>query len=142
VLRERVAPGKLTVDALSPAGDCVPEEFKREVERHLTSNETEQWEMLYFKVCKSQLAVIEQVLEIAPLMLGGQKARSYCLKMICADFPAGAIHSRGEHSELGERNVGVRPRIARKMDPLLNPAASTHAWIHHAFRPSTISRSL
>jgi hypothetical protein len=46
--------------------------------------------MLYFKVYKSQLAVIEQALEIASLMLGGQKARSYCLEMICADFRAGA----------------------------------------------------
>ncbi len=38
----------------------------------------------------SQLAVIEQALEIASLMLGGQKARRYCLEMICADFLAGA----------------------------------------------------
>ena len=76
--------------------DCAPwvhkakemprEEFKREVERHLTGKETEPWEMLYFKVYKSQLAVIEQALEIASLMLGGQKARGYCLEMICADF--------------------------------------------------------
>ena len=39
---------------------------------------------------KSELAVIEQALEIAPLMLGGQRARGYCLEMICADFLAGA----------------------------------------------------
>jgi len=80
--------------------DCAPwvhkakqmprEEFKREVERHLTGKETEPWEMLYFKVYKSQLAVIEQALEVASLMLGGQKARGYCLEMICADFLAGA----------------------------------------------------
>jgi hypothetical protein len=65
-------------------------EFKREVERHLTGKETEPWEMLYFKVYKSQLAVIEQALEHASLRLGGQKARGYCLEMICADFLAGA----------------------------------------------------
>jgi hypothetical protein len=80
--------------------DCAPwvhkastmprEEFKREVERHLTGKETEGWEMLYFKVYKSQLAVIEQAVETASLMLGGQKARGYCLEMICADFLAGA----------------------------------------------------
>jgi hypothetical protein len=64
--------------------------FKREVERHLTGKETEPWEMLYFKVYKSQLTVIEQALETASLMLGGQKARGYCLEMICADFLAGA----------------------------------------------------
>jgi hypothetical protein len=66
------------------------EEFKREVERHLTGQETEPWEMLYFKVYKSQLSVIEQALETAALMLGSDKARGYCLEMICADFLAGA----------------------------------------------------
>ena len=65
------------------------EEFKREVDRHLTGKETEPWEMLYFKVYKSQLAVIEQALETASLMLD-QKARGYCLEMIRADFLAGA----------------------------------------------------
>jgi len=65
-------------------------EFKREVEKHLTGKETEPWELLYFKVYKSQLAVIEQALETAALMLGGDKARGYCLEMICADFLAGA----------------------------------------------------
>jgi hypothetical protein len=65
------------------------EEFKREVVKHLTGKETEPWEMLYFKVYKSQLPVIEQALETASLMLGGQKVRGYCLEMICADFVAG-----------------------------------------------------
>jgi hypothetical protein len=75
---------------LHKAQEMPKEEFKREVERHLTGKETEPWEMLYFKVYKSQLAVIEQALEISSLMLGGQKARGYCLEMICADFLAGA----------------------------------------------------
>jgi hypothetical protein len=66
------------------------EEFKREVERHLTGRETEAWELLYFKVYKSQLPVIEQALEIAGRMLGTDKSRGYCLEMICADFLAGA----------------------------------------------------
>jgi hypothetical protein len=65
-------------------------EFKREVEKHLTGKESEPWELLYFKVYKSQLRVIEQALETAALMLGGDKARGYCLEMICADFLAGA----------------------------------------------------
>ena len=34
--------------------------------------------------------MIEQALETAALMLGGQMARGYCLEMICADFLAGA----------------------------------------------------
>jgi len=36
------------------------EEFRREVERHLTGKETEPWEILYFKVYKSQLSVVEK----------------------------------------------------------------------------------
>jgi hypothetical protein len=66
------------------------EEFKHEVEKHLTGKETEPWEILYFKAYKSQLAVIEQALETAALMLGTDKSRGYCLEMICADFLAGA----------------------------------------------------
>jgi hypothetical protein len=75
---------------LHKAQELPKEEFKREVERHLTGKDTEPWEMLYFKMYKSQLAVIEQALETASLMLGGQKVRGYCLEMICADFLAGA----------------------------------------------------
>jgi hypothetical protein len=74
---------------LHKAQSLPKEEFKREVERHLTGQETEPWEMLYFKVYKSQLPVIEQALETAGLMLGGN-SRGYCLEMICADFLAGA----------------------------------------------------
>src|SRR5215470_4842757 len=80
--------------------DCAPwvhkarelprEEFQREVERHLTGQETESWEIIYFKLYKSQLPVIEQALETAALMLGSDKSRGYCLEMICADFLAGA----------------------------------------------------
>ena len=66
------------------------EEFKREVERHLTGKETEPWEIIYFKLYKSQIPVIEQALETAALMLGSDKSRGYCLEMICADFLAGA----------------------------------------------------
>jgi hypothetical protein len=72
------------------AGTMPREEFKREVERHLTGRETEPHEILYFKVYKSQLPVIEQALETAGLMLGSDKSRGYCLEMIAADFLAGA----------------------------------------------------
>jgi hypothetical protein len=66
------------------------EEFKREVERHLTGKETEAWEIVYFKLYKSQLSVVENAIETAGLMLGTDKSRGYCLEMICADFLAGA----------------------------------------------------
>ena len=72
------------------ASEMPREEFKREVDRYLTGKDTEPWEMLYFKVYKSQLPVIEQALETAGLMLGSEKSRGYCLEMICADFVAGA----------------------------------------------------
>jgi len=75
---------------LHKADELPKEEFRREVERHLTGKETEPWELLYFKVYKSQLGVIEQALETAALMLGSDKSRGYALEMICADFLAGA----------------------------------------------------
>jgi hypothetical protein len=75
---------------LHKAREMPKEEFQRVVESHLTGKETEASEILYFKVYKSQLPVVEQALETAGLMLGSDKGRSYCLEMICADFLAGA----------------------------------------------------
>jgi len=75
---------------LHKAKELPKEGFKGEVERHLTGKETEPCEILYFKIYKSQLPVIERALEIAGLMLGTDKSRGYCLEMICADFLAGA----------------------------------------------------
>ena len=77
------------------AGAMPREEFKREVERHLTGQETEPHEILYFKVYKSQLPVIGLALETVAFMLGSDKSRGYCLEMICADFLAGANLERG-----------------------------------------------
>jgi len=76
------------------------EEFKREVDKHLTGRETEPWEILYFKAYKSQLPVIEQALETAALMLGSDKSRGYCLEMICADFLAGVSLETGNQDAL------------------------------------------
>jgi hypothetical protein len=80
--------------------DCAPwlhkarsmprEEFTREVERELTGRETEPHEIMYFKIYKSQVPIVEQAIETAALMLGSDKSRGYCLEMICADFLAGA----------------------------------------------------
>jgi hypothetical protein len=74
---------------LHRAHELPKEQFKQEVERHLTGKETEPWEIIYFKVYKSQLPVIDQAIETAGLMLG-KSSRGYCLEMICADFLAGA----------------------------------------------------
>ncbi len=71
------------------------EEFQREVEKELTGRETEPHEIIYFKLYKSQIPVVEQALETAALMLGTDKSRGYCLEMICADFLAGANLDNG-----------------------------------------------
>src|ERR1700752_990191 len=106
--------------------DCAPwvhkakelprEEFKREVEKHLTGKETERWEILYFKAYKSQLPVIEQALEAAALMLGNDKSRGYCLEMICADFLAGvSLETQNEQALLKSltRLIGLLPTAQR-----------------------------
>lgn len=71
------------------------QEFKDEVEKYLTG-ESEPSELIYFKLYRSQLPVIEQALEIAARMLGSDKARGYCLEMICADFLAGVDMPTGQ----------------------------------------------
>jgi hypothetical protein len=94
--------------------DCAPwlhkaqsmrkEEFKREVEKELTGRETEPHEIVYFKLYKSQLPVVEQAIETAALMLGSDRSRGYCLEMICADFLAGANLDNG-NSEILLRSL-------------------------------------
>jgi hypothetical protein len=89
--------------------DCAPwvhkarsmprEEFTREVEKELTGRDAEPSELIYLKVYKSQAPVIEQAIDTAALMLGSDKARGYCLEMICADFLARA------HLESGNAKV-------------------------------------
>jgi len=72
------------------------EQFRHEVEKELSGKDEEPSELIYFKVYKSQIPVIEQAIETAGLMLGCDKSRGYCLEMICADFVAGANLDGGE----------------------------------------------
>ena len=72
------------------------EEFQREVEKELNGKDSEPHELIYFKVYKSQIPVIEQAIETAAMMLGSDKSRGYCLEMICADFLAGANLDSGQ----------------------------------------------
>ena len=72
------------------------QQFRREIEKELTGKEAEPHELIYFKLYKSQIPVIEQAIETAALMLGSDNSRSYCLEMICADFLAGANLDRGD----------------------------------------------
>ena len=75
---------------LHKARELPKESFQQEVQKDLNGSETEPWEILYFKVYRSQISVIEQALETAGMMLGSDKSRGHCLEMICADFLAGA----------------------------------------------------
>ena len=75
---------------LHRAREMQKEDFRRAVEKELTGKEEEPAELIYFKVYKTQIPVIEQAIDTAALMLGTDKSRGYCLEMICADFLAGA----------------------------------------------------
>ena len=85
---------------LHKAQELPKERFKQEVERHLRGQESEPWEVIYFKVYKRKLPVIEQALETAALMVGTDKSSGYCLEMICADFLAGANLENGSPNAL------------------------------------------
>src|SRR3954469_16273993 len=75
---------------LHKAREMPKEQFRQEVEKELTGKDTEPHEIIYFKLYKSQIPVVEQAIETAALMLGSDRSRGYCLEMICADFLAGA----------------------------------------------------
>ena len=105
------------------AREMPKEQFRREVEKELTGRETEPWEIIYFKLYKSQIPVIEQALETAALMLGSDKSRGYCLEMICADFLAGA------NLDSAEPNVLLRA-VARVFQFL--PTEQKNEFLHQA----------
>ena len=87
-----------SADWLHKAQSMPHQQFKEEVEKYLTGA-SEPSELIYFKVYKSQVPVIEQALETATRMLGSDRSRGYCLEMICADFLAGA------HADSGDSKV-------------------------------------
>jgi hypothetical protein len=78
-----------SADWLHKAQSMPHQQFKEEVEKYLTGA-SEASELIYFKLYRSQVPVIEQALEMAARMLGSDRSRGYCLEMICADFLAGA----------------------------------------------------
>jgi len=81
---------------LHKAQNLSKDDFRRGVEKELTGKDSELWELIYFKLYKSQILVIEQAIETAALMLGTDKSRGYCLEMICADFLTGANLDSGD----------------------------------------------
>src|SRR5215472_18418272 len=58
---------------LHKAREMPKEHFKHEVEKELTGKEEEPSELIYFKVYKSQILVIEQAIETAARMLARTK---------------------------------------------------------------------
>ena len=99
------------------------EEFQQAVEQELTGKITEPWEIVYFKLYKSQIPVIDQAIETAALMLGTDRSRGYCLEMICADFLAGANLENG--------NPEVLLQSISRMFTFL-PSAEQQAFLQHA----------
>src|SRR5881275_2422558 len=85
---------------LHKAREMPKEEFRQEVEKELTGKASEPHEIIYFKLYKTQIPVVEQAIETAALMLGSDKSRGYCLEMICADFLAGANLDNGNSQVL------------------------------------------
>jgi hypothetical protein len=85
---------------LHKARSLPKDQFKREVDRELTGQDSEPWEIIYFKLYKTQIPIVEQAIETAALMLGTDKSRGYCLEMICADFLAGASLDNGNPAML------------------------------------------
>jgi len=84
---------------LHKAREMPKQQFKDEVEKYLTGA-SEPSELIYFKLYRSQVPVIEQALEGAARMLGSDRSRGYCLEMICADFLAGANLNGGDPDAL------------------------------------------
>jgi hypothetical protein len=112
---------------LHKAREMAKEGFKHAVEKELTGKETEPHEILYFKVYKSQIPVIEQALETAAMMLGSDKSRGYCLEMICADFLAGANLDNGNPNLLLQSVARVFKFLPRSQrQAFLEQAHSPH----------------
>jgi hypothetical protein len=107
---------------LHKAREMPKEEFKQEVEKELTGRETEPSDLVYFKLYKSQITVVEQAVETAALMLGSDKSRGYCLEMICADFLAGA--------NLENENPEVLLHSALRFFTFL-PREEKQTFLHH-----------
>ena len=74
---------------LDKAKQSGKEELKRDVYKHLTGEDYEPYEMVYFKLFESQLPTVERALLVAARMVGSEKSRGYCLELVCADFLAG-----------------------------------------------------
>jgi len=100
-------------------------------------------ELIYFKLYKSQIPVIEQAIETAALMLGTDKSRGYCLEMICADFTSYCLNAKeAVVSATVSRTTKMRRRGAgagENLESLLGEALSfsNFAILSNICMPST-----
>ena len=109
---------------LHKAHEMPTQQFKDEVEKYLTGD-SEPSELIYFKVYRSQLPVIEQALEIASRMLGSDRSRGYCLEMICADFLAGVADGNNPDFVLNTVHRLLCLLSPEQRQQLLNDSSST-----------------
>lgn len=91
------------------AKELPKEQLKREVDWHLTGKETEAWEILYFKVYKSQLGVVEKALETAALMLGLRQIPRLLPRNDLRRFSSGS-YARESAQQMNLDPTGTRPR--------------------------------
>ena len=105
------------------------------MEKELTGKDSEPSELIYFKLYKSQMPVIEQAIETAALMLGSDKSRGYCLEMICADFLAGA-NMDGSDPEVLLRSISRYYKFlpASQQDVFLSEITGKASWPRPALR--------
>ena len=101
------------------------EQFKHEVEATSYGQDSEPSDIIYFKLYKSQIPVVEEAIETAALILGSDKSRGYCLEMICADFLAGAHATGGDPEVLLEVVVRSYQLMAREQRIQFLPNSET-----------------
>ena len=88
------------------------QQLKDKVELEISGGD-EPSELIYFRIYRSQMKVIDEAIEAEGLMLGSDYSRGYCLEMICADFLAGV-------ATLPERRVHL-PKAIPQLCSLLSP---------------------
>src|SRR5215471_14868945 len=59
---------------LHKAEGMAKDQFRRGVERELTGEDSEPWEIVYFRLYQNQIPVIDRALETAALMLGSDRS--------------------------------------------------------------------
>jgi hypothetical protein len=104
---------------LHKARSLPKDQFKREVEKELTRRESERWEIIYFKLYKSQIPVVEQAIETAALMLGSASRQIAAIER--ADVLAAPFISRKRKHELHDCESSHKVRFDVGLSPVKSP---------------------